>query len=139
MEFLGYAFMFLTVAVLAATSVFKNLSRVNAVKKTKSWPSVEATVRSANLEVVRHLRFSDIQLPVFELSYVVGEKSYSERFALSMSREPLDSLMTKMVGRRLTVQYDPDHPSTCYIPGETLENCRIEQNIGSQVRFYPRS
>src|SRR3954463_15543523 len=131
--------MLLTVVAFSASIVFKNVSRLNAVKKTKSWPTVEATVRSGNVEVVRHLRFGDIQLPVFEFSYVVRDQPYSERFALSMSSEPVDSLMNKMIGRRVTVQYDPANPAICYVPGEKIEGCRIEQNIGSMVRLYPKS
>lgn len=130
--------MLLTVVAFSASIVFKGFSRLNAVKKTKAWPSVEGTVRSGNLEVVRHLRFGDIQLPVFDFSYTVGEKSYSERFALSMFSEPVDSLINKMVGRRITVQYDPANAGVCFLPGEKIEGCRIEQTIGSMVRFYPQ-
>jgi hypothetical protein len=135
MQEVGYALMLLTVVAFSASIVFKNVSRLNAVKKTKTWPAVQATVRSGNVEVVRHLRFGEIQLPVFDLSYVVGEKTYSDRFALSMFREPVDSLISKMVGRKISVQYDPGDPRVCYLPGDTIEGCRIEQNIGSQVRF----
>ena len=138
MQEVGYALMLLTVVAFSATIVFKNVSRINDVKKTKSWPTVEATVRSGNVEVVRHLRFGDIELPVFELSYAVGEKPYSERFGLSMLSEPVDSLLNKMVGRKMTVQYDPANPGICYLPVEKIEGCRVEQNIGSMVRFYPR-
>ena len=52
--------------------------------------------------------------------------------------ESVDALMNKMVGRRMSVQYDPENPGACYIPAEKVEGCRIEQNIGSQVKFYPR-
>jgi hypothetical protein len=138
MQDVGYALMLLTVVAFSASIVFKNISRLNAVKKTKSWAAAEGTVRSGSVDVVRHLRFGDIQLPVFELSYVVGEKAYSERFALSMFSEPVDSLMSRMVGRKITVQYDPANPGICYLPGEKIEGCRIEQNLGDQVRFYAR-
>ena len=139
MQEIGYALMLLTVVAFSASIVFKKVSRINAVKKTKLWPAVEATIRSGNVEVVRHLRFGDIQVPVFELSYVIGEKAFSERFALSMSREPVDSLISKMIGRKITVQYNPADPGVCFLPGEKIEGCKIEQNIGSQVRFYPKS
>lgn len=139
MQQVGYALMLLTVVVFSATIVFKNISRLNEVKKTKWWPAVEATVRSGNVEVVRHLRFGNIQMPVFDFSYVVGEKPYSERFGLSMSSEPVDSLINKMVGRTVTIQYDPANPGIYYLPEEKIEGCRVEQNIGSMVRFYPRS
>lgn len=139
MQNVGYALMLLTVVAFSVSIVFKNVSRLKAVKGTKTWPAVEGTVQSANLEVVRHLRFGDIQLPVFDLTYVVGEKAYSARFALSMFSEPVDSLMNKMVGRRVPVQYDPDNPGSCFLPGEKIEGCRIEQTIGSLIRFYPRS
>ena len=134
-----WAFMFLSVFLLCSTVVFNNVSRLRQVNTTSSWPTVEATVQSGNLEIVRHQRFNDIQLPVFELSYVVEQNPYSERFALSMTKEPLDSLLAKMIGRKITVQYDPQNPAHCFIPGETIEGCRIEQKIGSLVRFYQRN
>ena len=139
MQDVGYALMLLAVVAFSASIVYKNVSSLSAVKKTRSWPVVEATVRSGNLETVRHLRFGDIRLPVFELSYVVADKAYSERFALSMSSEPVDSLISKIVGREVSVQYDPANPGICYLPGEKMEGCRIEQPIGSLVQFYPRS
>jgi hypothetical protein len=139
MENAMWAFMFLSVSLLCSTVVFNNVSRMRQVNSTSSWPTVEATVQSGNIKIVHHKRFNDIQLPVFELSYLVEQKAFSERFALSMTKEPLDSLIAKMIGRRITVQYDPQNPARCFIPGETIEGCRIEQKIGSLVRFYPRN
>jgi len=139
MQAVGYVLMLLTVVVFSARMVYRNVSSLNAVKRAKSWPAVEATVKSGSVEVVRHLRFGDIQLPVFELAYEIGAKTYSERFALSMSREPVDALIGKMVGRKITVQYDPANPGVCFLPGEKIEGCKIEQSIGSQVHFYPKS
>lgn len=134
-----YALICLSAAIFAAQFVSKEIRRLNEVKKTKSWPAVEATVQSARVEAVRHMRFGEIQLPVFELSYLVREKPYAERFALSMCSEPIDTVMTKMVGRKVTVHYDPANPGACFVLGETIEGCRIEQTIGSLIRFYPRS
>ncbi len=133
-----YAFMLLAVFVLAATAVFRNVSRLNQEDKAKLWPNVEATIQSGKLEVVRHLRFGNIQLPVFEFSYAVDQKRFAERFALSMHTESADSLISKMVGRKVNVQYDPHNPASFYIPGKTIEGCKIEQKIGSLVRLYPR-
>jgi len=134
-----YALICLSAAIFAAKFVSKEIRRLNEVKKTKSWPAVEATVRSAKVEAVRHMRFGDIQLPVFELSYVVREKPYAERFALSMCSEPVDEVMNKMVGRKISVQYDPQNPGICFLPREKIEGCKIEQTMGSSIRFYPRS
>lgn len=133
-----WAFMMLSVFLLCSTVVFNNVSRLRHVSKTKSWPSVEATIQSGIIDIVHHQRFHDIQLPVFEFSYFVERKPYNERFALSMSKEPADSLIAKMIDRRITVQYDPQNPARCFIQGGTIEGCRIEQKIGSMVRFYPK-
>ena len=81
---------------------------------------------------------NDIPRAVDQVSLAVPEV-YSERFALSMSREPVDALIGKMVGRKITVQYDPANPGVCFLPGEKIEGCKIEQSIGSQVHFYPKS
>ena len=134
-----WALMLLIMFALCATVVFSNVSRLRQVEKTKLWPTVEATIESGNLEIVRHARFNDIQLAVFELFYTVDQKPYTERFALSMHTEPADSLIGKIVGRTITVQYDPQNPRRCFIPAKEIEGCRIEQRIGSLVRFYPRS
>jgi len=135
----AYALICFSAAAFATMFLSKEFRRQNGVKKTKSWPVAEATVLSGSVEAVRHLRFGEIYLPVFDLTYVVRQKSYSDRFALSMCSEPVDALMNKMVGRRMSVQYDPENPGTCYIPADKVEGCRIEQNIGSQVKFHPRS
>ena len=134
-----YALICFSCFALCAVAVFKNVSRLKQVNDTKGWPSVEATVLSGTVEVVRHLRFGEIHLPVFELGYAVDQKPYTERFGLSMHKEPADSLIGKMIGRRLRVQYNPQDPAACFIPDETIEGCRVEQKIGSQIRFYPKS
>jgi hypothetical protein len=134
-----WALMLFTMFALCATVVYNNVSRLSHVSKTRLWPTVEATIRSGSLEIVRHLRFHDIQLPVFEFSYSVDQKAYVERFALSPHTEPADSLIARLVGRKIPVQYDPQNPARYFIPGNTLEGCRIEQRIGSLVRFYPRN
>jgi hypothetical protein len=134
-----WAVMMFAVFALSGTVVYNNLSRLSRVNRTKLWPSVEATIQSGNVETVRHIRFHDIQLPVFVLSYVVDQKPYTERFALSMHTEPVDSLISKMIGRTLTVQYDSQNPARIFIPGNTIEGCKIEQKIGSQIRFYSRN
>ena len=133
-----WAFMFLSFFALAATAVINNVSRLKRVDRTKAWPSVEATVESGRLEMVHHVSFHDVPMPVFELSYVVDEKPYRDRFGLSMVKEPPESLIGKMIGRRIMVQYDPQNPASCFIPSETMEGCRIEQRIGSLVRFYAK-
>lgn len=133
-----YAFMLLAVFALSANAVFQNVSRLHRVDKAKHWPSAEATIHSGKLEVVRHVRFGNIQLPVFDFSYAVDQTRFEERFALSMHTEPADSLITKMVGRKLNVQYDPQNPASFYIPDKNIEGCKIEQKIGSLVRLYPK-
>jgi hypothetical protein len=134
-----YALICFSCFAFCAVAVFKNLSRLKQVNQTTNWPSVEGIVQSGRLETVRHLSFGEIQLPVFDFSYAVDDSRYAERFALSMHKEPADSLISKMIGRRIPVQYDPQNPASCFIPGKTIEGCRIEQKIGSLVRFYPRS
>jgi len=97
MENAMWAFMLFSVSVICFAVVFNNLSRHRQVKRADSWPIVEATIQSGKLEIVRHQRFNDIQLPVFELAYVVEQKPYIEQFALSMTKEPLDLLLAKMI------------------------------------------
>jgi Protein of unknown function (DUF3592) len=139
MQVAVYALICFSCFAFSAVAVFKSVTRLKRVNETKNWPSVEGTVRSGNLEAVHHLRFGELQLAVFDFSYAVDQKPYTERFALSMHKEPADSLISKMVGRRIPVQYNPQDPASCYIPGGTMEGCRIEQKIGSLIRFNPKN
>src|SRR4029078_9945329 len=52
MQAVGYVLMLLTVVAFSSRMVYRNVSSLNAVKRAKSWPAVEATVKSGSVEVV---------------------------------------------------------------------------------------
>jgi len=65
MENAMWAFMFLSVFLLCSTVVFNNVSRLRQVNSTSSWPTVEATVQSGNIEIVHHKRFNENPIASF--------------------------------------------------------------------------
>ena len=38
-----------------------------------------------------------------------------------------------MIGRRLLLRYQPEHPEVRFIPEEFIDGLQVQQNIGSHV------
>jgi len=38
-----------------------------------------------------------------------------------------------MIGRKLLLRYQPDHPEVWFIPDEFIDGLRVQQNIGLHV------
>ena len=51
----------------------------------------------------------------------------------NVSKELAESMIDQMIGRKLLLRYDPDHPSMWFIPDEFIDGCKVEQKIGSHV------
>lgn len=102
------------------------------------WPMTEATIESGRREVVARNRFGIIELPVFAFSYKVRGQYYPGRFALSpYITDPGDGVISRMIGRRLQIHYDPTDPSAWFIPDELIEGCRVEQKFDPHFISYP--
>lgn len=90
-----------------------------------SWPTTEATIQSAAEEEVGAGR-SRVTLPCFAFSYNIGGEYYSGRFALWATGEKRAVLLREMVDRKMTIHYDSDHPSSFFIPEESIEGCEVK-------------
>src|ERR1051325_6122192 len=83
------------------------------VEKAEQWPKTEATVQTVlgAIEVVAQTRFNTLRLPIFAFSYQVQGKYYSGQFALLPHTVEYDeSLIDRMIGRKLVVCCNPAHP-----------------------------
>ena len=111
------------------------------VEQAKLWPSTEATIQSGDVEDV-HGSTSEgpIQLPVFAFSYAVRGEYYSGRFALlRYTVDPGEPAIPRIIGQKLTVNYNPSHPEEWFIPEEMFGGWRVKQKRGPHViGLYPR-
>lgn len=64
-------------------------------------------------------------LPCFAFSYLVAGEYYSGRFALWAKGGRSDELLRELIESKFTIRYDPDHPSSFFIPDETLGGCEV--------------
>jgi hypothetical protein len=104
----------------------------------KQWPISEATIESGAVEVVGRARNMKVELPVFAFSYRVGKDYYSGHFALlPYITDPGESLIGRMIGRKLQVRYDPKDAAVWFIPDELIEGCKVEQKISRNLANYP--
>ena len=140
MDQTGVEILFAVIGVIIAISVtmvwsWRRQERV--VETAREWPVTEATVQSGGLEPVRD---GKAILPAFAFSYQVEGEYYSGRFALTPSGRDPETLIRRMVGRKLQIHYDPSHPEVWFIADEQIEGCEVEQKIGPRfVALYPRA
>jgi hypothetical protein len=92
-----------------------------------NWPTVEATIQSADIEEVG-IRYK-VPLPCFAFSYVIEGDYHSGRFALSVGGQQADGSLKELIGRKLTVHYDPKCPSSFYIPDEFIEGYDVRVDV----------
>jgi hypothetical protein len=129
----------LAVAVICVAFVSWLLRRRKA-KSTIHWPTTEATIESGAVEVVAREKFSKVELPVFAFSYRVREEYFSGRFALlPYITDPGQSVIERMIGKKLQVRYDPARAEMWFIPDELIEGCKIEQQLSPDfVNLKPK-
>ena len=113
--------------------------QLGKVAKAKQWPKTEATIQTGAIEVVASNRFNQVRLPAFAFSYQVRGGYYSGRFALMPYTVEYDeSLIDRMIGRKLVLCYDPAHPDRWLIPDEMIDGYKVEQKMGPHlVGYYP--
>ena len=109
-------------------------------KRAKNWPTAEATIESSSMEVMARSRGVNVTLPVFAFSYRTGDEYYSGRFALlPYITDPGESILTRMIGRKFMVHYNPQKPSAWFIADKLIEGCQVEQKIGAHfMDFSPQ-
>jgi len=107
------------------------------VEETEAWPQAEATIESGRLEATAQGR---VNVPTFAFSYQTAGKYYSGRFGLMPHTTDSDSIIDRMIGRKLQVRYDPSRPEVWFIPDKVIEGCKVEQRMGPHVTgFYPKN
>jgi len=92
----------------------------------KDWPTVEATIQLAAMELVGRGR-NAVSLPCFAFSYVVDGEYYSGRFSLSGCDGRAATLLNAMIDRKIAVLYDPGKPSNFVIQDATIEGCTVNR------------
>ncbi len=125
------------VAILAAvTAWIISLRRERSLAEhAREWLPVEAQVEAGSLEGTHET--NKLRLPTFAFSYQAAGEYYSGRFSLMPKRFPteadINSMIDRMVGRKLLVRYNPDHPDVWFIPVELIDGYKVEQKIGPHV------
>jgi hypothetical protein len=107
------------------------------VQQAAKWIPVEGRIESGALEGMHES--GKIVLPTFAFSYQVSDESYSGRFSLraNISRALAESRIERMIGRKLFLRYDPNHPGMWFIPDEFIDGYKVEQKVGSHgIRDY---
>jgi len=122
---------------VVVTWIWKSL----LLRSAKTWPETEATVESGVFEVVETTRAGTITLPVFAFSYGVSGEYYGGRFSLlPYSNDVGESIIKMVVGRKLPVKYDPQHPEKWFIPVDLIEGYKVKQKMGPHLQhLYPRN
>jgi hypothetical protein len=103
------------------------------VQQAGQWAPVEAKIESGALEGTHES--GKVVLPTFAFSYQVSEGYYSGRFSLraNLSKALAESMIDQMIGRKILLRYNPDHPEIWFIPDECIDGYKVEQKIGSHV------
>jgi hypothetical protein len=123
---------------LVGVLIVQWLWRRRRAQQAKQWPISEATIESGAVEVVASARNMKVELPVFAVSYRVGQDYYSGHFALlPYITDPGESLIGRMIGRKLQVRYDPKDAAVWFIPDDLIEGCKVEQKISRNLVNYP--
>ncbi|HEV2325353.1 MAG TPA: hypothetical protein VGS10_15480 [Terracidiphilus sp.] len=137
MDATGVAILLITLFLLSLPAGWW-LWQFRRVEHAKRWPSTEATIRSGDKEVASTPGRGVLRLPVFAFSYKVNEEYYSGYFTLMPNMEPGESLIKRMIDRKLRVQYDPRRPSVYFIPDSVIEGCDVRQKMDPHlVSVYP--
>jgi len=87
-------------------------------RNAAEWPQTEATIQSAEMELVERVGHLRERLPFFAFSYVVDNEYYSGRFGLRVAEDRASTLIRERVNTKITVRYDPKSPSVFSLPGD---------------------
>ena len=123
---------------LLALPVGRLLWQFRRVEDAKWWPCTEATIESGDEEAASTSGRGLLVVPVFAFSYRVNEEYYAGHFTLVPNTEPGESLIKRLVDRKLRIQYDPQEPSSYFIPDSMIEGCEVKQKMDPHlIRIYP--
>ena len=124
-----------TVAVAVTAWVISWYRQRELLQQAEQGLPVEARIESGALEATRES--GKIVFPTFGFSYQVSGEYYSGRFSLTPktfpTQEIIESIISRMIVRKLLLRYQPDHPEVWFIPDEFIDGLQAQQNIGSHV------
>lgn len=119
------------VAVAVAAWLISWHRQRKLLQQAEQWLPVEARIESGALEGGK------IAFPTFAFSYQVSGQYYSGRFSLKPkafpTQEIIESIIAGMIGRKLLLRYQPEHPEVWFIPDEFIDGLQVQQNIGLHV------
>lgn len=111
--------------------------KIRARAGRRDWPKTEATIETSAREVVASHRGVEVTLPVFGFSYKVGGDRFGGRFALlPYTTDPPESILQTMIGRKISVLYDPKSPGAWIVPDDMMEGCKVEQKLDPRLMDY---
>jgi hypothetical protein len=114
------------------------LWQIQRVHGAKKWPTTEGTIQSAEIEVASTYLRGVLSLPVCAFTYQINGESYSGRFSLVPNAESGETLIKKIVDRKIRVQYAPRQPSAYFLPYEVMDGCDVKQKMDPHLfRIYP--
>ena len=87
-------------------------------KDSADWSETEATIQSGEIELAERVGHIGQRLPFFAFSYVVDNEYYSGRFGLRVAEDQAKALVREWINTKITIQYDPQHPSIFSVPDE---------------------
>ena len=130
----------LVVAYVAVTIVIVvKLWHRHVARNAERWPSVEGVIESGQMEAAASGGSKPkVVLPVFAFSYEVTGEYYGGRFALLPYVTDLgESIIERMIGRKLQIHYDPKKPETWFIADKLIEGCKVEQKFTPDWFSFP--
>jgi hypothetical protein len=96
-------------AAVFAAFFFLKLQRVRFAGRAAKWPAVRATVENVFLDVENDYTGGATHA-VLGYGYSIADSFYSGQIRLWVGGPSLEPLQKAMVGQRISVQYDPQHP-----------------------------
>lgn len=118
-----------SVGVVMATGIYTR--RIDSkVADTADWLESEATIQNAAIERLDKYTW----YPGFAFSYPVRDEYFSGKFFLKANEKEADELLSEVLHRKFSVQYDPDNPSEWYIAESSMDGYEIIQKLSCE---YP--
>ena len=107
------------------------------LKDAADWPQTEATIQSAEMELVERVGHLRERIPFFAFSYVVDNEYDSGRFGLRVGEDRDSALVREWIDTKVAVRYDPGRPSIFSLPDElSVDGFRVstvpETELASQ-------
>jgi hypothetical protein len=130
----------LALLTMPAASLVYWLWRRSRSRSAMKWPDTQGEIQSGSFEVVAHNKYGDVRLPTFAFAYQAGGQYYGGRFALlPYITDPGESVIERLIGKKVQVRYNPKREEEWFIPTEYIEGCKVEQRLSPDLINYEPS